>query len=262
MNSISVFETQLVILNPMLLIEHSGFKRYCWNPDGVDRGEPPINSNEIYLAINKNDLIPPDLFSDTPDNNQLCNITECSRREHVARIAWFVKNMSVDADNCIEVDFHKDSYDNSNFVSAIPSGGCHRLCAMIYLKMNRCVFKASSGSKPIVESSSAFCEWHQSIPSHNNPFGKNILSSEKGAWEIDLRLSDKNNQRIWVNDLSLMGGTIARFASFGKISSCEIYSNTDFSPSPFYKIGVSPKEFIVFCSERISPEFNLLADYL
>lgn len=258
--SASVFETPLVFLNPMLLIGSSGFNNYCWNPDGIDRGEPPINENEIYLAIKSNDLIPPDVFSDSPSKEQFCNITECSRREHVARIAWFVKNMDINESNCTDVDFYKNNSEQLYDVLVSPYGGCHRLCAMIYLKIERCLFRVSSGSRLLVESSNVFLGWYNSGPTHNNPFGKNVLSSDNGAWEIDSQISGENDRRIWINDINSSGKTIARFSLRGKLSSCEIYTaESDYAP-PFAQLGVTQEEFIGFCSERISHDFSLLIE--
>lgn len=261
-NHVSVFETKLVLLNPMSLIDKSGFNRYCWNPDGVEQGEPPINENEIYLSIKSGKLIPPDVFSDTPSKNQLCNMTDCSREQHVARIAWFVENMNINDDNCIEVDFYKNSPDESSGVFVSPCGGCHRLCALIYLKSKKCVFRATSGSRQLIESSTPFLGWLGEGPKHNNLFGKNILSSENNAWDIDLQIHGENNERIWVNDLNLMGRTIARFSNRSGVSSCEIYNKEEPFTALFVKTGLTVGDFISYCSEHISHEFEQLKTHL
>lgn len=261
-DNISVFETQLVFLNPTKLIDKSGFNRYCWNPDGIDKGEPPINEKEIYLAIKNGNLIPPDVFSDTPSKNQLCNMTDCSREQHVARIAWFVENMDVNDKNCIEVDFYHNSQNELPDVFVSPCGGCHRLCALIYSKSEKCVFRAVSGSRELIESSDPFLGWFDEGPNHNNLFGKNILSSKNGVWDIDFQLHGENDSRVWVNDLSLMGRTIARFANRGGVSSCEIYNKNEPFTALFIKTGLAIDDFLSYCSEHISPEFEKLKMHL
>lgn len=257
MSKISVFERPLALLDLGSMKSISAFGIYPWGD------EAPITLDEVSQAIAGGRLIEPGVFSDEPEGDERHNIDECSRDEHIQRIAWFAKNFDSKVSSEIEIDIvgvaENTGVESAEFPFAF-SGGNHRLSAMIFNGVRDYPVRLNNGNKKSIESSPAFKDWIEA-PSHDGMFGYNIVSNEQETWEVDARNEPHaNRRRIWVSDVSHMGMSIARLNINEAASSYEIEDNNGerfchFTRGDDGKEPVTIETFLSKCAEHISSLF-------
>lgn len=261
MSKISVFERPLALLDLGSMKSISAFGIYPWG------NEAPITLDEVSQAIAGGRLIEPGVFSDEPEGDERHNIDECSRDEHIQRIAWFAKNFDSKVSSEIEIDIvgvtENTGVESAEFSFAF-SGGNHRISAMIFNGVRDYPVRLNNGNKKSIENCPAFRNWIEA-PSHDGMFGYDILSSEQEAWEVDARNEPHaNRRRIWVSDVSHMGMSIARLNINEAASSYEIEDKNGerfchFTRGDDGKEPVTIELFLSKCAEHIS---SLFADEL
>ncbi|WP_429037264.1 hypothetical protein [Aeromonas media] len=257
MSKISVFERPLAMLDLGNMKDISAFGIYPWG------NEAPLNFDEVSQAITEGRLIEPGVFSDEPEGDERHNIDECSRNEHIQRIAWFAKNFDSKVSPEIEIDIvgvSESAEKESVEFSFAFSGGNHRLSAMIFNGVRDYPVRLNNGNKKSIESNPAFKNWIEA-PSHDGMFGYNILSSEQETWEVDARNEPHaKRRRIWVSDVSHMGMSIARLNINEAASSYEIEDKNGerfchFTRGDDGKEPVTIETFLSKCAEHISSLF-------
>lgn len=257
-NKTSLLESHHAVFSPSALIGCSAFTNYAWGD--LSEQESPIKMEEVEQAIKDNRLTPPGEFVDHPEGEQRCNINDCSRDQHIQRIAWFVQNFDEDNPDVPCLGF--SSIDASDPSSSVMAGN-HRLCAMIYKGTPSHTFELLSGRKSIIESHPAFIRWKTDID-HDMPFGKNIISSGEASFSIQISENPiPSDYRIWIhnNDGIHDPVTVARFRhSFGGFSSAEMHDYE--GKSLFSKVSypdqetISLREFFERCSDWVHPVFS------
>lgn len=254
----SFFELHKAVLSPSALIGCSAFTNYTWSE--LQGQVQPITMEEIEQAIKENKLIPPGTFVDHPEDDQLCNIDDCTRDQHIQRIAWFVQNYDHASSDLPSLGF--SPFDEPDAALSI-AGGNHRLCAMIYKGTPSATFEIRAGRKSIIEKHPAFIRWDSDID-HDLPFGSNIVSS--GAASFEIQISDNstpNDYRIWIHNCDNVHDpvTVARFRhSEGGFSSAEMHDYE--GRSLFAKVcypgqeAISLSQFFEHCAEWLHPLFS------
>ncbi|MND11982.1 hypothetical protein D3C87_504940 [compost metagenome] len=256
MSGISVFETPMALMDLTKLIELSPYGCYPW---GQLSGEKePITMEEVAKAIADGDLIQPGVFADNPVNEQRDNIAECSRAEHIQRIAWFVQHFDASKMEQVQMsavpNIEEPEQSNISF-----SNGHHRVAALIYRGLTELSVELCCGKASLIEQMPAFKGW-LSAPVHDGLFGYNIVSNGSEAWEMQIN-PEIVGSKIWITKIESMGMTMARM-SINKLTSSFDMEDSDGNRHFHAAIHerkdppVTTEQFLDACSTHLSGLFS------
>lgn len=253
MSAVSVFECPHAILDISCLLPISPYATYPWGEG------KPITKEEVSQAIADGRLIATGVFNDDPVNGEKDNIHECSRDEHIQRIAWFVVNYDPAKSSGLRIESSGNIFgDNEHHMAFV--GGNHRVAAMLFNGVTDHPVQFNSGNKRIIEALEAFKTW-VSMPAHDGNFGYCLLSDDQETWEVDARPDGfAGNKRIWVSNAKPGGMSIARMAVNGYTTSYEVEDEHGERFFEFTRDGdgnepISVEHFLGKCAEHISVLF-------
>ena len=240
----SLLETPHAVVLLDELFEKSAFHLFPWQED-----QDPITRQEIQMALDNNLLIEPGIFADDPRGDEKDNIHECSRAEHIQRIAWLVKF----ADPAAEKPIRLDSVMSEGEVEFGVVNGNHLLAASIFMGRKEVEVIFQSGVASEIEKHPMFVTWLNK-PMHSGHFGSNVLSTEQEVWAIDTR--EGNGKQVWFGNFQYDYPRNGRLRLKGAQSMSEVYAEQGIQR---VKIGqeVTLSSFLMDCGDILSPLFQL-----
>jgi len=239
---ISIFEMPLAKVNVNELIKISAFSSYPWGD------EPPLTIQEVKNALQTNNLIAPGIFSDDPVADELHNIDECSREQHVARIAWIISHYDVKRTTPISLSCAP----NVDSGAVGIANGNHLLAAEVFMRKEIIQARFIDGISAEVIRQSCFISWDKA-PAHDGFFGANIISTEKEHWTVDV--SKGGYKTVWIGNFSGAEAKTARLRLNGIFSMSEVSAGQG-NIKVRMKEDATLERFLSDCDLLLSPIFS------
>lgn len=238
---ITFFSKGLARVQTQQLFRLSALHQYRW--DAYDASLPPITKEEIDFALARNECIPPGVYEDEPHHDQMDNFLDCSRKSHIGRIAWFVKNYDPKLDSPTSLTMTE--------YSACCLSGNHRLAAKLYLGLDDIKCEFNVGQVSFIERFFNQIDWLNK-PSTDH-FGYNLIVENDREWEIEAHTSPL---KVYINSRN---GCNLQLSADRRGVSARV-SNGDMVECPVTKLlygpDISINDVIEACSSVISPVFG------
>ncbi len=192
--TVSVFETPVARFSTAALVRCAADKGDVWQVGQIDPDDVRRN-----LASARPHLIEPGVYTDDDEDDHKNNIGDCSRADHIARIAWFVKHWNEEQAGCLSGRFHTGKGDYLEVAD-----GFHRIFAASIANVESLRLRLLSGQTERIELQDGFEGW-ETQPPQAKFFGDNRFCVGDQVFGI---LVCSLTARIWIDNQD--GETIVR----------------------------------------------------